>query len=176
MGSGSGKELESEDTPDTETNYTSPANINTEIPLSLTGYIHEYEISNSCVIPFGVVLIMCDYMRLVEFEWDKENTTTYATFLSNKTVAFSGFGIVIGNITLSKNIYKTYSFSIKIDRVGTNSLFYGFVYAPFDESIIDWDTWYCIGGNNQYHIRKRQIAVEVWHCNHVLCGYGGEFV
>eukprot|EP01084_Bolivina_argentea_P051372 94488_1 len=109
-----------------------------QISLLLSGYIHEFETSNKYIIPFGVMLIVCDYMKLVKFEWDQHNVTKYAKFLSNEKVSFSHFGIVIGNIIVSKNIYKKYSYSIRIDKVGRNSLFYGFVYAPFNESIGDW--------------------------------------
>ena len=146
---------------------------NAEIPLSLTGYIHEFETSNSYIIPFGIMLIIWEYLKLIKFKWDKENKTEYAEFISDKTVSFSRFGIVIGDTLLSKKTFKKYSYSIKIVKVGNNSMFYGFVSHPFNESIGEWNAWYCVGGNRSYS--KKQFAIEVWphHYPHSLCGYGG---
>eukprot|EP01084_Bolivina_argentea_P136915 241150_1 len=146
-----------------------------EIPLCLTGYIHEFEISNSYNIPFDVVHIIWNYCKRVNFEWDQNNTTKHATFLSKEKVSFSAFGIVIGNIILSKDMYKKYSYSIKIDKVGNDSLFYGFVCAPFKKSIADWNTYYYSGDNRTHDIGKRQIAVEVWNFKHSICACGGNF-
>eukprot|EP01084_Bolivina_argentea_P038200 70633_1 len=59
MGSGSGKELESEDTPDTETNYTSPANINQpkDIVQSAPHDIHDKKIKHVEPVKYGS---LCD--------------------------------------------------------------------------------------------------------------------
>lgn len=145
------------------------------IPMSLTGYIHEFEVSNSYVIPFGIILIVWDYLKLIKFKWDQENKTKYATFLSDEQVSFSRFGIVVGDIILSRNRFKMYSYSIKIDKVGENSLFYGFVAHPLNESILDWNTYYCWGKNREEECPTKQFAVEVWHMDYHLVRYGGNY-
>ena len=146
------------------------------IPLSLTGYIHEAEASDSFIIPFGIILIIWDYVKLFKFKWDQINTCRNVKFPSDETLNLSSWGIVIGDIVLSRNIYKKYSYSIKIDQVGSNSVFYGFVAAPFTESVLDWDTYFCVGGNRKKECGKKTFAVEVWRINHWLTGYGGKYV
>ena len=96
--------------------------------------------------------------------------------MSEEQVSFSRFGIVIGDIVLSRNTFKMYSYSITIDTVGCNSLFYGFVAHPFTESILNWNTYYCVGDNRKIECSTKQFAVEVWHMNYHLVGYGGKFV